>query len=63
MQVELIRFRKKYRLYSRLLLRRKEFNATRVFTQAWIVITACSIVIGLIIRNTSPPFYAQGLHG
>ena len=32
MQVELIRFRKKYRLYSRLLLRGEEFNATRVFT-------------------------------
>ena len=27
MQVELIRFRKKYRLYSRLLLRIEEFNA------------------------------------
>ena len=32
MQVELIRFRKKYRLYSRLLLRNEEFNATDVFT-------------------------------
>ena len=32
MQVELIRFRKKYRLYSRLLLQSKEFNATNVFT-------------------------------
>ena len=32
MQVELIRFRKKYRIYSRLLLRTDEFNATRVFT-------------------------------
>ena len=28
LQVELIRFRKKYRLYSRLLLRSEEFNAT-----------------------------------
>ena len=32
MQVELIRFRKKYLLYSRLLLQSVEFNATRVFT-------------------------------
>ena len=32
MQVELIRFRKKYRIYSRILLRTKEFNATRMFT-------------------------------
>ena len=32
MQVELIRFRKKYRLYSRLLLQREEFNATAMFT-------------------------------
>ena len=32
MQVELIRFRKKYRIYSRLLLRSEEFNAARVFT-------------------------------
>ena len=32
MQVELIRFRKKYRLYSCLLLRSEEFNATDVFT-------------------------------
>ena len=31
-QVELIRFRKKYRLYSRLLFRTDEVNATRVFT-------------------------------
>ena len=32
MQVELIRFRKKYRIYSRLLLRTEELNATRVST-------------------------------
>ena len=32
MQLELIRFRKKYRIYSRLLFRTEEFNATRVFT-------------------------------
>ena len=32
MQVELIRFRKKYRIYSRLVLRTEEFNATQVFT-------------------------------
>ena len=32
MQIELIRLRKKYRLYSSLHLRGKEFNATRVFT-------------------------------
>ena len=32
MQVELLRFRKKYHLYSRLVLRSEEFNATRVFT-------------------------------
>ena len=30
-EVEVIRFRKTYRLYSRLLLRGEEFNATRVF--------------------------------
>ena len=32
MQDELIRFRKKYRLYSHLLLRSEEFNATDMFT-------------------------------
>ena len=32
MQVELMRFRKKYLIYSHLLLRTEEFNATRVFT-------------------------------
>ena len=32
MQVELIRFRKKYHLYSRLRLQSQEFNATDVFT-------------------------------
>ena len=32
MQVELIRFRKKYHLYSCLLLRSEEFNATCMFT-------------------------------
>ena len=32
MQVELIRFRKHYHIYSRLLLRTEEFNASRVFT-------------------------------
>ena len=32
MQLELIRFRKKYRIYSRLLFRTDEVNATRVFT-------------------------------
>ena len=32
MQVELIRFRQKYRLYSSLLLRSEEFNATDVLT-------------------------------
>ena len=32
MQVELIQFRKKYHLYSCLLLRSDEFNAARVFT-------------------------------
>ena len=32
LQVELIRFLKKYRLYSRLLLRSEEFYAARVFT-------------------------------
>ena len=32
MPVELIQFRKKYHLYSRLLLRSEEFNATDVFT-------------------------------
>ena len=32
MQVELIRFHTKYRLYSRLLLRGEEINATHVFT-------------------------------
>ena len=31
-QVELIRFRKKYRLYTRLLFRTDEVNATGVFT-------------------------------
>ena len=31
-QVELIRFREKYRLYTRLLLRTDEINATRMFT-------------------------------
>ena len=31
-QVEVIRFRKKYRLYSRLLFRTDEDNATHVFT-------------------------------
>ena len=31
-QVELIRFRKKYRLYTRLLFRTDEINATGVFT-------------------------------
>ena len=31
-QLELIWFRKKYRIYSRLLFRTDEFNATRVFT-------------------------------
>ena len=32
MQIELIRFRKKYRLYSRLLLRIEKSNAIDVFT-------------------------------
>ena len=32
MQVELIRFHKKYHLYSRLLLQSEEFNVTDVFT-------------------------------
>ena len=32
-QVELIRFLKQYRLYSRLFLLIEEFNATRVFTR------------------------------
>ena len=32
LQVQLIRFRKQYRLNSRLLLRSEEFNATDVFT-------------------------------
>ena len=40
MQVELIRFRKKYRLYSRLLLQSEEFSA--MFTQrdrwTWLII-------------------------
>ena len=31
-QLELIRFRKKYRIYSRLLFRTDEVNATRMFT-------------------------------
>ena len=31
-QLELIRFRKKYRIYSRLVFRTDEVNATRVFT-------------------------------
>ena len=31
-QLELIRFRKKYRIYSRLLFRTDEVNLTRVFT-------------------------------
>ena len=35
-QVELIRFRKRYRLYSHLLLRGEEFNATRVFTLGFV---------------------------
>ena len=34
-QLELIRFRKKYRIYSRLLFRTDEVNATRVFTLGW----------------------------
>ena len=33
MQVELVRFRIKYRLYSRLLLRSEEFNASDMFTR------------------------------
>ena len=40
MQCELIRFRKKYRIYSGFLCRTDEVNATRSRVYAWIVITA-----------------------
>ena len=51
MQDELMQFRKKYRLYSRLLLRSEEFNVTDVFT-----LTKLIQHKPLIIRDMSPLF-------
>ena len=64
MQVELIRFRKKISpLFTFTFAKRGIQCDSHVY--AWIVFTtyACSIVITLIIRDTSPLFYAQSLHG
>ena len=62
MRVELIQFRKKYRLYSRLLS--EEFNTIDVFTLGMsLQHMPVRIVITLIIRDMSPLFCAQSLPG
>ena len=61
-QLELIRFRKKYRIYSRLLFRTDEVNATRMFTLG----SRYNINMfdsNHFIRDTSPLFCAQSSHG
>ena len=58
-QLGLIRFRKKYRIYSRLLFRTDEVDATCVF----VVTTFSMFDSNHFIRDTSPLFCTQSLHG
>ena len=51
MQLELIRFRYKYRIYSAFLCRTDGVNVIRSRVFAWIVVTACSIVITLSVTH------------
>ena len=60
-QVELIQFRNKYRLYSRLFLRSKEFNvpACLRLESRYTISLFNSRLITLIIRDMPPMFCAQ----
>ena len=58
-QLELIRFRKQYRIYSRLLFRAEEFACLRLDSRYNISLFDSNHFVG----DTSPLFCAQSSHG